>query len=274
MSPAPSPGYGTVDMDVVARLAGTPPEDDGPVWMVNLMSYRDVATYADDRGETISGREADDRYAPLDILDEIGAEIVLVADVDTRLLGDDVSWDRIAIVRYPTGRSFVDMQSRADFRERHVHKEAGMAKTFVLACRPTADVPDADVEPPDWAGVAHPPTDDDPPVIVMHLIAWADGGRETMRGYEAEAAAVAVPHGVRIGGWFDVEGSVVGDGRRWDEVRFNRFPSREAFMAVATDPRRLAAQGSNREPAMTDTYTMILRPTSDALPGLDRQFTT
>jgi hypothetical protein len=30
---------------------------------------------------------------------------------------------------------------------------------------------------------------------------------------------------------------------------------------VATDPGRLAAQAEHREPAIADTYTMILRPT-------------
>ena len=33
-----------------------------------------------------------------------------------------------------------------------------------------------------------------------------------------------------------VDGTIIGDGRRWDQVRFNAFPSKEAFMAVALDP--------------------------------------
>jgi hypothetical protein len=55
------------------------------------------------------------------------------------------------------------------------------------------------------------------------------------------------------------------DGRSWDEVRFNAFPSREAFMAVSLDPERLAAQAENRETAIADTYTMILRLFIDRL---------
>ncbi|MFP5489513.1 MAG: hypothetical protein ACLGHQ_14565, partial [Acidimicrobiia bacterium] len=100
------PRYGTVDMEYATRLATVPPDEDGPVWMINLMKYRDVADYADGRTSSISGREADDQYAPVAVLADIGAEVVLFGDVDQQLLGDDVVWDRIGVVKYPTRRSF------------------------------------------------------------------------------------------------------------------------------------------------------------------------
>ena len=78
--------------------------------------------------------------------------------------------------------------------------------------------------------------------------------------YQNHAANSAVPNGVRIDGWFGVEGTIIGDGRQWDQVRFNTFPSKRAFMAVVFDPERLEAQKAHRETAMADTYTMILRP--------------
>jgi hypothetical protein len=70
---------------------------------------------------------------------------------------------------------------------------------------------------------------------------------------------------VRIDGWFAIEGTIVGDGRAWDQVRFNAFPSKAAFMAVVMDPARLEAQRQHRERAIADTYTMILRPTLNLL---------
>ena len=54
------PGYGKTDRDYAVRLATTPPSDDGPAWMVNLMRYKQMAQYADGRETTLSGREADD----------------------------------------------------------------------------------------------------------------------------------------------------------------------------------------------------------------------
>ena len=262
------PGYGTIDRVYALRLASTPPDDDGPVWMVNLMSYRDAAVYADGRDESITGREADDRYAPLDVLADIGAEPVFVAEVDTQLLGDSPEWDRVGVVKYPTRRAFIEMQSRPDFQEKHVHKEAGMASTIVAGCVPIHD-PFQDIDPstlPDWSDVPHPPTDDDGPVTVLHFIRFHPGGAEAdMVDYERHAGEVAVPHGVRVSGWFGVEGTIIGDGRSWDQARFNAFPSKAAFMAVALDPSRLEAQHEHREVAIADTYTMILRPVIDRL---------
>ena len=73
----------------------------------------------------------------------------------------------------------------------------------------------------------------------------------------------ASKHGVRIAGWFAVEGTIVGDGRAWHQVRFNAFPSKAAFMAVVFDPDRLEAQKDHREKAIADTYTMIVRASLD-----------
>ena len=267
MTDTRTPGYGQVDRDFAMTLAGTPPEDDGPIWMVNLMAYRERALYDGEEAD-ISGRDADDRYAPLDVLGDIGAEVVFVGDVEDQLLGDSPRWDRVAVVKYPTRRSFIEMQSRPDFRERHVHKEAGMAATIVAGCTPIgspADRPGAP-EPVDWSAVPHPPTDDDGPAMVLHLIRFHPGGADTdMATYSDEAGRVAVPHGVRIAGWFGVEGTIVGDGREWDQARFNLFPSKAAFMAVVLDPDRLQAQAEHRERAIADTYTLIIRPTVDRL---------
>jgi hypothetical protein len=260
------PRYGRIDREYGLRLATTPPEDDGPIWMVNLMHYRPTADYADGRATSITGREADDIYSPIDVLSDIGAEVVFVADVDQQLVGDDPVWDRIAIVEYPTRRSFIEMQSRPDFQAKHEHKEAGMAATIVSGCLP---LPTPVLEPVDWADVPHPPTPDDGPVVVMHVLAFEQPSvgatPDEMVAYQRAAAAVAVPHGVRVAGWFAVEGTIIGDGRSWDQIRFNEFPSRASFMAVATDPGRLEAQHDHREVAIADTYTMVLRPTIDRL---------
>ena len=110
----------------------------------------------------------------------------------------------------------------------------------------------------------HPPTDDDGPVVVVHVLRFhdAEAAHTTpthMEQYQTEAAKVALGHGLRLNGWFAVEGTIIGDGRAWHQVRFNEFPSKAAFMAVVTDPSRLAAQKDHREVAIADTYTMIVR---------------
>ncbi|GAA1774368.1 hypothetical protein GCM10009795_020540 [Nocardioides hankookensis] len=123
-----------LDHAYVARLQSLPAEQDAPFLMLNLMRYRELADYPaghPDAGVGRTGREADDLYAPLAILHDLGAEVVLYGDVAA-----SEHWDRVAVVRYPSVRSFVDMQERPDFIERHVHKDAGMLSTIIAVCRP------------------------------------------------------------------------------------------------------------------------------------------
>ncbi len=199
MSDTRSPRYGQVNREYGMKLATTPPDEDGPVWMVNLMKYKEVADYADGRPSNVSGREADDIYAPVDVLGDIGAQIVFVADVDQQLLGDSPTWDRVAIAKYPTRRAFIEMQSRPDFKDKHAHKDAGMEFTIVCGCLPIASpTMPAGVAEVDWADVAHPPTAEDGPVVVLHVLRFdAESAShvtpDEMAAYQSAAAAVAVP---------------------------------------------------------------------------------
>ncbi|MEY4339778.1 MAG: hypothetical protein RLZ14_1628 [Actinomycetota bacterium] len=257
--------YGQIDHEYGMKLATTPPEDDGPIWMVNLMKYREKADYADGRQADISGKEADDLYAPLGPLKAIGAQVVFLADVDSQFLNDTPKWDRVGIVKYPSRRSFIEMQTRKDFQELHHHKEAGMAETIVAGCLPMP-IPELPADAPTWDEVPHPPTAADPYVVVIHVLKFnEDERRERMATYTDHAGKIAVPMGVRLAAWTQVEGTIMGDGRQWDQIRFNVFPSREAFMKVVFDPERLEAQKEFREPAIADTYALITRPSIDRL---------
>ena len=260
--------YAQVNREYAMRLATTAPTDDGPILMVNLMRYHERAHYADGDDHGISGKEADDRYSPIEVLHDIGASVVLFGDVETQLFGQP-AWDRIGCVEYPTRQSFIEMQSRRDFQEKHEHKAAGMAETIVMGCVPIELPPLADeLAAVDWAVIEHPPTPDDGPIVVMHVIRFSDDvGEHGMAGYHDAAFRVARRHGARIGGWYNVEGTIVGDGRAWDQVRFNLFPSKAAFLAVVADPDRQAAQKAHREPAIAGTYAMIVRATVNRLPG-------
>ncbi len=140
-----------------------------------------------------------------------------------------------------------------------------MDVTIVAGCLPLP-VPTLPADAPGWADVPHPPTDEDPYVMVIHVIKFKGSeSRKEMATYADHAGKVAVPNGVRIAAWTEVEGTILGDGREWDQIRFNVFPSKAAFMAVALDPDRLAAQKDYRESAIADTYTLITRPSIDRL---------
>jgi len=257
--------YGQINREYGMKLFTTPEEEDGPIWMVNLMKYREKADYSDGRESDISGQEADDRYAPLGPLKAIGARAVFLAEVESQFFNESPKWDRVGIVKYPSRKSFLEMQQRPDFKELHHHKEAGMAETIVSGCLPMP-LPELPADAPTWDEVPHPSTPDDDYVMVIHVIKFKDDERRNeMATYSDHAAKVAVPHGVRLAAWTQVEGTIMGDGREWDQIRFNVFPSKAAFMAVVLDPERLEAQKAHRETAIADTYTLVTRPSIDLL---------
>lgn len=184
--------YGTLDRAYAASMASLPVEADGPFYMLNLMRYREWADYPDDRPR-ISGRAADDLYAPLDILRDLGAEVVLFGDVVDQPRGDE-RWDRVAMVRYPTARSFFEMQARADFIALHVHKDAGMELTFLAVCHPVS-------------GSSTPGRR-----ILVDLV---------------EGAEPAARDGAPGRLVFRVDGLPVGDGRTWSTLTITTIPDGE-----------------------------------------------
>ena len=96
-------------------------------------------------------------------------------------------------------------------------------------------------------------------ITVVHVLQLNEQ-IEKMNNYSLIAGERAIPNGVQIDGWFQVENTILGDGRKWDQVRFNTFPSRRAFKEVLNDPARIEAQKKYRESAISDTYTMIVTP--------------
>jgi hypothetical protein len=138
MADGPNPAYGTINWEMIGGWLQLDAADDQAFWALNLMKYHQVAQYADGR-QGVSGREADDAYAPFESLTAVGASLVFVGNVTGQPLGDP-AWDRIAIVRYPSRAAFIAMQDRPEFKASHEHKEAGMEFTIILSCTPSGPV--------------------------------------------------------------------------------------------------------------------------------------
>ena len=201
--------YGQVDREYGMRLATTPPEDDGPIWMVNLMKYREKADYADGRESDISGKEADDRYTPLGPLKAIGAEPVFFADVDTQFLNDTPKWDRVGIVKYPSRRAFIEMQHASGLPgTARTTRRPGMAETIVCGCLPMP-IPTLPDDAPD-VGRGAAPADGGGPLRGRHprhqvqgrRAPRRDGHLHRPRGQDRRAERRA-PRGVDAGGGHD-----------------------------------------------------------------------
>lgn len=195
--------YGTINVELVGAWLHMKPEDDGCFWALNLMKYVEVANYDDGR-EGVSGKAADDAYAPLGPLAAVGAAVAYLGDVKSQPLGTPL-WDRVGIVRYPTRASFFAMQERKDFQEAHVHKKAGMDFTIILACLPNNHDESASPE--------------------GDLVLLIDKGTDDAFASVSGATRVAL---------FDVEGVIIGDERRYDRARFVRVNDEDTLAALVS----------------------------------------
>jgi uncharacterized protein (DUF1330 family) len=102
----------------------------GPIFMVNLLKFKERAEYEDGRATDLSGREAYMLYARdvMKLLPRFGGRGVFAADVTFLALGQvEELWDEIAIATYPNRRAMVEMSMSEEWRAMAVHRDAGLA---------------------------------------------------------------------------------------------------------------------------------------------------
>ncbi|MDE0319218.1 MAG: DUF1330 domain-containing protein [Acidimicrobiaceae bacterium] len=126
-------------MEVVNEVLPTSPEridemmqpgPDGPIYMVNLLKFKDKAEYEDGRETDLTGFEAYQLYgrAVSRIIQDYGGEIQFAADVTFLSLGQvEELWDEIAIAKYPNRGALLAMSSSPEWQEAAVHRTAGLA---------------------------------------------------------------------------------------------------------------------------------------------------
>lgn len=109
--------------------------DAGPVVMLNLLKFKPIA-----EGEEGTGAEAYARYgaAVIKLIEERGGKVLWSGRPEAVLIGsayDD--WDAVAIVQYPNPRTLFDMAATVEYQQIHKHREAGLERTVLIACRST-----------------------------------------------------------------------------------------------------------------------------------------
>ena len=126
-------------MDVTNEVMPTSPErieemqqpgPDGPIYMVNLLRFRDRAEYEDGRDTELTGRETYQIYGRgvSRLITEYGGSVVFVGDVTFLALGQvEDLWDEVAIASYPSRADLFRMSTSTEWRELSVHRSAGLA---------------------------------------------------------------------------------------------------------------------------------------------------
>jgi uncharacterized protein (DUF1330 family) len=102
---------------------------DEPIVMLNLLKFRDQATYPDGRPTNLTGREAYGRYAEAmhKIVEEHGGKFLFAGDIAALVIGDvgDL-WDSCAFVEYPSAAAFAAIAVSPEVAEIGVDRAAGL----------------------------------------------------------------------------------------------------------------------------------------------------
>ena len=107
--------------------------DDRPVVMLNLLRFKEAADPPD---EGLRGVEAYRRYGePMRrIVEESGGRFLWMGRVDAFVIGEsDQAFDAVALVEYPSRRTFVEVVNDPRVREIAAHRSAGLAGQWLLA---------------------------------------------------------------------------------------------------------------------------------------------
>ena len=120
-----------------AAFFGRPPT--GPVVMLNLLRYRDVADYSAHPDlappSPVSGRDAYAIYAAhtLPLLSDVGGEVVFSGHSLPFLIGPvDEKWDAVLLVRHQSAEIFLSFAQNEKYLAGVGHRTAALADSRLL----------------------------------------------------------------------------------------------------------------------------------------------
>lgn len=199
------PSYGLVDPGYQMRLREAAGAPDGPLYMLSLARFRPGSGQVFGRE---SSRDPDSRYIPISLLTAVAASLCFVGDV----VAGSGGWDRVGVVRYPTRRAFMALNSRRDTSDWNAAKERRTERAMMLGLVPVSHLP-VGLSQRVLVEVWHGPTP--PPMAAGPLTE------------------------------FEVEGTFIGDGRQWSGARYTAI---EPGTALPLQPDRFGYQAMLVEP--------------------------
>lgn len=113
--------------------------DDGQqMCMVNLLKFKDKATYADGTEPELTGREAYARYAAgvAACIAAVGGKLRFGGAVTGLLIGEiEEPWDMVAIAEYPSRKAMLAMVQSPEYQAITKHRDAGLAGQLNICTR-------------------------------------------------------------------------------------------------------------------------------------------
>ena len=106
---------------------------DKPIMMLNLLRFREKASYEDNREAT--GAEAYAAYGSESgpVFRRVGGEIIWRGKPEQMVIGPkDEYWDMTFIARYPTAGAFLEMVTDQDYRKAVKHRQAAVEDSRLI----------------------------------------------------------------------------------------------------------------------------------------------
>ena len=106
------------------------PDAQGPICMVNLLKFKDVAEYEDGRETSLTGFEAFQLYegAIKEILQRVGGCIGFEGRIERLALGEvEELWDVVALAVWPSRQVMLEVMQSQEMQDISVHRSAGLA---------------------------------------------------------------------------------------------------------------------------------------------------
>ena len=98
--------------------------DSSEVVMCNILKFKDSSEYS----------EYQHQMSP--VLKSANATILWYGDIESTVIGgDDVVFDAVALVRYPSYKAFIDMVSSEEYQKVAIHRAHGLKGQWLFACR-------------------------------------------------------------------------------------------------------------------------------------------
>jgi uncharacterized protein (DUF1330 family) len=114
---------------------------DEPVWMLNMVRFRERGDYpADhaDAGKGRSGAEAYAEYARLShpVFTRVGGSVTWRGVMQAMLIGPAPNWwDTIFIAHYPKAAAFLEMVTDPAYKLAVVHRQAAVLTSRLIRCQ-------------------------------------------------------------------------------------------------------------------------------------------
>ena len=103
--------------------------EDKPIYMVNLLKFKEKANYPDKRETDLTGEEAYAIYAEevAGHLEKVGGKPLFGGEGERLMLGEvEDLWDKVAIAMYPSRKAMFQMINDPDYIVSAQHRVAGL----------------------------------------------------------------------------------------------------------------------------------------------------